>query len=201
MCLANVTAISERAELDDHPKFLTLILYTQKPRPPIRLKVILRKTRSCRPFINDISFSSVCRWITSAVWAVVGRAVRCWPTRTSWASSQRSTSWPPERDSSTAGWATPGSCSSPRCAAEVRLLWVHLWHLLAGVWIRGVDGSLEPIPAEDLDHQPITELTKKHKHSCWDLHRQTLELAVNLTRVVLGFELSTFLLWGSRHNI
>ena len=125
MCLANVSAISERAALDDHPTFLTLILYTQKPRPPSSicgLKVILRKTRSCRPYVNDISFSSasVCRWITSAVWAVVGRAARCWPTRMSWASSQRSTSWPPERDTSTAGWATPGSCSSPRCAAEVR---------------------------------------------------------------------------------
>ena len=62
----------------------------------------------------------VCRWVTLAVCAAVVRAVRCWQTITSWVSSRQFMSWPPERDSSTAGWAASGSSSSRRYVTEVR---------------------------------------------------------------------------------
>lgn len=63
---------------------------------------------------------SVRRWVTSAVCAAGVKGVQGWPTGTSWVSSLLSMSWPPGRDSSTAGWAASGSSSSHHYVAEVR---------------------------------------------------------------------------------
>lgn len=63
---------------------------------------------------------SVRRWVTSAVCAAGVKGVQGWPTGTSWVSSLLSMSWPPGRESSTAGWAASGSSSSHHYVAEVR---------------------------------------------------------------------------------
>jgi len=92
-------------------------------------KATKRKRLDERKQKNHAYSLCVCRWVTSAACAAGVSAVRCWQTRTSWDSSRPSMSWPPERDTSTAGWAALRSSSSLRCGVKVRrnLYWLHLW--------------------------------------------------------------------------
>lgn len=85
-------------------------------------------------------FFCVCRWVTLAECAAAVRAVQCWQTRTSWVLSQLCMSWPPERDSSTAGWAASGRSSSRRYVTEVRGSLYRLllcWLAPAAIWNGG----------------------------------------------------------------
>lgn len=94
---------------------------TQSIKWPVSVRT-LNKGRKMR-FVTKRLFLlclCVCRWVTLAVCAAVVKAVRCWQTRKSWVSSQLSMSWPPGRDSSTAGWAASGSSSSHHYVTEVR---------------------------------------------------------------------------------
>lgn len=99
---------SDKREKSYHKSPSRTESYTVRPTLlPICLEVCMIQTKSKRRVTSvtqSIHFPMfVCRWATSAVFAVVGKAALSWQTRTSWVLFRPSMSWPPERGSSTAG--------------------------------------------------------------------------------------------------
>lgn len=90
---------------------------------PVCLEVCMSPTNSKRrlftvtPGVNFPMF--VWRRATSAACAAMGKAVLSWQIRTSWVLFQPSTSWPPEKGSSTAGCVASGNSSSHQYVTRV----------------------------------------------------------------------------------